>query len=51
MLLTSIILMVLGYTMVYSTLHGNWQFWSYFFPKTSAPAALAGTAATSSAAA
>lgn len=32
MLFTSIILMTLGYTMVYSALHGRWQFWTYFFP-------------------
>jgi hypothetical protein len=43
-LFTSIILMVVGYTMIFSTLHGNWQFWTYFFPKNAAPAALAGTA-------
>jgi hypothetical protein len=32
MLFTSMILLTLGYTMVYSALHGNWQFWQYFFP-------------------
>jgi hypothetical protein len=39
MLFVSILLMVVGYTMVYSALHGNWQFWTYFFPKNAAPAA------------
>ncbi len=33
MLFTSIILMTLGYTMVYSALHGKWQFWTFFFPQ------------------
>ena len=32
MLFISIILMTVGYTMVYAALHGRWQFWTYFFP-------------------
>ena len=32
MLFTSLILLVVGYTMLYSALHGKWQFWRYFFP-------------------
>jgi len=31
-LFAALILLILGYTMVYSSLHGNWQFWRYFFP-------------------
>lgn len=33
MLLMSLVLMTVGYTMVYSVLHGSWEFWTYFFPK------------------
>lgn len=32
MLFVSMVLLTVGYTMVYSALHGNWQFWTYFFP-------------------
>lgn len=32
MLFVSLILLTIGYTMVFAALHGNWQFWSYFFP-------------------
>ena len=32
MLFVSIILMVTGYTMVYSALHGKWEFWRFWFP-------------------
>ena len=32
MLFVSIILTTLGYTMIFSALHGNWQFWTYLFP-------------------
>lgn len=34
MLFTTLILLTLGYSMVYSALHGNWQFWTYWLPKT-----------------
>jgi hypothetical protein len=50
-LFTSIILLVVGYTMVYSAIHGKWQFWRFFFPAQaenaagSAPAPTAPTAA------
>lgn len=33
MLFVAMILLTVGYTAVYSSLHGNWQFWQYFFPK------------------
>jgi hypothetical protein len=26
------ITLILGYTMIYSALHGRWEFWTYFFP-------------------
>jgi hypothetical protein len=32
MLFMTIILLVTGYTMVYSALHGQWEFWRFFFP-------------------
>lgn len=43
MLFTSIVLMVVGYTMVYSAFHGTWQFWTYFFPQESVAAARTAT--------
>jgi len=27
-------LLTIGYSMVYAALHGNWQFWKYWFPRT-----------------
>jgi putative Mn2+ efflux pump MntP len=33
-LFAALLLVILGYTMVYSSLHGRWDFWRYFFPKT-----------------
>jgi hypothetical protein len=51
MLFVSIVLMVVGYTMLYSSMHGNWEFWTYFFPKNAPPAANAPTAPTAPAAA
>ncbi len=38
MLFVSLIFLTVGYTMVYAALHGNWQFWTYFFPKPAAAA-------------
>lgn len=32
MLFAAMILLTVGYAAVYSALHGNWQFWTYFFP-------------------
>jgi hypothetical protein len=32
LLFTAMIVLVLGYTMIYSALHGRWEFWTYFFP-------------------
>lgn len=29
----SLVLMTVGYAMLYSVLHGSWEFWTYFFPK------------------
>jgi hypothetical protein len=43
-LFTSLLLLTIGYAMVFSALHGNWQFWTYLFPKSQPPAALAQTA-------
>ncbi len=43
MLFTSIILMTVGYSMMYSALHGHWNFWVYLFPSQAPPAALAPT--------
>lgn len=33
------ILATVGYTAVYAALHGNWEFWKYFFPRTTPGAA------------
>lgn len=44
MLFTSLLLISIGYAMVYSAMHGDWQFWTYLFPKSAPPAALAGNA-------
>ena len=43
MLFTSMILLTLGYTMVFSALHGNWAFWLYLFPATAPTGSLAAT--------
>lgn len=32
------IFLTVGYTAVYAALHGNWQFWQYFFPRRAASA-------------
>jgi hypothetical protein len=32
-LFIALALVTVGYTMVFAALHGNWQFWTYFFPK------------------
>jgi hypothetical protein len=37
MLFTSLVLLVVGYTMLYSALHGRWEFWRYFFPSKRVP--------------
>ena len=37
MLFASIVLLVTGYTMVYSALHGKWEFWKFFFPQSAVP--------------
>lgn len=34
MLFVAMTLLTLGYTMVYSAFHGTWEFWRYFFPRT-----------------
>jgi hypothetical protein len=49
-LFTSIILMTVGYAMMYSALHGHWNFWIYLFPKSTAtvPSALAPKSTTGS---
>ena len=41
MLFAAMIFLTVGYTAVYAALHGNWQFWQYFFPRkaTTAPKA------------
>lgn len=33
MLFVSMILLTVGYTALYAALHGNWEFWRYFFPR------------------
>lgn len=33
MLFVAMIFLTVGYTAVYAALHGNWQFWIYFFPR------------------
>ena len=38
MLFVALVLLTIGYTMIYAALHGNWQFWTYFFPKKAAVA-------------
>jgi hypothetical protein len=47
MLFLSMILVTIGYAALYATLHGDWQFWQYFFPRTTPTAAT--TAASTSA--
>jgi hypothetical protein len=32
MLFISIIFSTLGYAMIYSALHGKWEFWQFLFP-------------------
>jgi hypothetical protein len=48
-LFVSIILMVTGYTMLYSALHGKWEFWRFWFPNR-APSNAAASAAPAAAA-
>jgi hypothetical protein len=43
--------MVTGYTMLYSALHGKWEFWQYFFPAKQVPVAQAAASAAPAAAA
>lgn len=42
MLFVALVLITVGYTMVFAALHGNWQFWTYFFPKATSAATAAG---------
>ena len=44
MLFVSLIFLTVGYTMMYAALHGNWQFWTYFWPKAAATTAAPVTA-------
>ena len=37
MLFASIVLLVVGYSMVYAAPHGRWEFWKFFFPKSAVP--------------
>ena len=32
MLLAAMVLMIVGYSMIYAAFHGNWQFWQYWLP-------------------
>ena len=50
MLFASMLLMTVGYAMLYAALHGRWEFWTYLIPK-NAPAAAGSTPATPSTAA
>lgn len=36
MLFAALIVLTVGYTMLYSAVHGNWAFWTYFFPSKAA---------------
>jgi hypothetical protein len=38
-LFVALILLTVSYAMIYSALHGQWQFWKYFFAKTAPTAA------------
>jgi hypothetical protein len=40
-LFVALILLTMGYTMVFAALHGNWQFWTYLLPKPAAARAVA----------
>ena len=44
MLFASMLLMTVGYSMLYAALHGHWEFWRYLIPK-NAPAASGSTTA------
>jgi len=45
-LFTALVLLTVGYSMVYAALHGRWEFWRYWFPaSTVAPATPAAPAA------
>lgn len=35
MLFASMVMLTIGYAMVYSAMHGSWEFWKFFFPATS----------------
>lgn len=41
MLFVAMILLTVGYAAVYSALHGDWEFWKYFFPSKAKAAAAA----------
>jgi hypothetical protein len=34
-LFAAMLTLIVAYTMIYSALHGRWQFWTYFFPASS----------------
>jgi hypothetical protein len=34
MLLATMVVLIVGYSMVYAALHGDWAFWKYWFPAT-----------------
>ena len=48
MLFVSILLMVTGYTMIYSALQGKWEFWKFWFPATAVPGAASAAPAAAS---
>ena len=38
MLLAAMVTLIIGYSMVYSALHGSWAFWTFWFPAAQIPA-------------
>jgi hypothetical protein len=38
MLLAAMVTLIIGYSMVYSALHGSWAFWQFWFPAKQVPA-------------
>ena len=49
MLFASIVLMVVGYSMLYAALHGRWEFWKFWFPAHPVPSTAAKPSASSAA--
>lgn len=45
MLFVAMILVTVGYSMVFSALHGQWEFWTFWFPKKAIPLAAGATPA------